>query len=117
MLWKTGLTRKFTHFREQLRSLAEQWPAHGLRFTSPVRPGIVLHRRGISTSMTNNPDNAHCRRGTIASIVICLIAFGVLMGIRGEFEQLRLQTVIAGCAGAFLGVALYQTKKLWPRNN
>jgi hypothetical protein len=27
MFWKTGLTRKSTRFREQLRSLAEQWAA------------------------------------------------------------------------------------------
>jgi antitoxin (DNA-binding transcriptional repressor) of toxin-antitoxin stability system len=27
MLWKTGLTRKFIHFREQLRNFAEQWAA------------------------------------------------------------------------------------------
>lgn len=66
--------------------------------------------------MTDNPDPAHSPRGTIATIAVCIIAFGVLMGIRGEFEQQWLKTVIAGCAGAFLGMALYQTKKLWPRN-
>jgi uncharacterized membrane protein YeaQ/YmgE (transglycosylase-associated protein family) len=66
--------------------------------------------------MTDNLDSARNRIGTIATIVVCIIAFGVLMGIRGEFEQHWVQTVIAGCAGAFLGVALYQTKKCWPRH-
>jgi len=65
--------------------------------------------------MTNNFDSALRRSGIIIAIVLCIIAFGVLMGIRGEYEQQWLQTVIAGCAGAFLGVALYQAKKLWPR--
>ena len=66
--------------------------------------------------MTDNPDPARSQRGTITAIVVCIVVFGVLMGIRGELEQQWLKTVIAGGAGAFFGVALYQTKKLWSRN-
>jgi len=66
--------------------------------------------------MTNNLGSARNLRGTIATIVICIIAFGLLMGIRSEFEQNWVKTFVAGCAGAFLGVALYQTKKCWQRH-
>jgi len=77
---------------------------------------MFIHGKGVSIVMTNNLDSARSRRSAIATIVLCIIAFGVFMGIRGEFEQHWVKTVIAGCAGAFLGVALYQAKKCWPRH-
>ena len=57
--------------------------------------------------MTIKTDGA--RDSIIAWVVIglCVGAFGVLMGIRSEFEQLWVRTIIASCAGALLGVALY----------
>lgn len=57
--------------------------------------------------MTIQTDKAGNSISTWAVIGFCVVAFGVLMGIRGEFEQLWVQTVLACCAGAFLGVALY----------
>ncbi len=41
MLWKTGSTKKFIHFRAQLRNFAEHMGGTGLRFTAPARPGTV----------------------------------------------------------------------------
>ena len=40
---------------------------------------------------------------------------GTIMAIRSEFEEPWVKTAIAACAGAFMGVALYQSKKFWPR--
>jgi cobalamin synthase len=65
--------------------------------------------------MTNNLDSPRGPRGTIATIAVTIIAYGVLMAIRSEFEQPWAKTAIAACAGAFLGVALYHSKKFWPR--
>lgn len=65
--------------------------------------------------MTNNLDSLRGTRGTIVAIAVCIITYGVLMAIRSEFEQPWVKTTITGCAGAFLGVALYQAKKFWPR--
>jgi hypothetical protein len=77
---------------------------------------LGLHRTGVSTIMSDNLNSTRCHKGTIAIIVVCIIVFGGLMGIRSSFEQHWVQTGIAGCAGAFMGVALYQGKKCWPRN-
>lgn len=65
--------------------------------------------------MTNNLDNPRGNRGTLIIIAVNIIAYGVLMAIRSELEQPWAKMAIAACAGAFLGVALYQTKKFWPR--
>ncbi len=46
---------------------------------------------------------------------VCIVAYGLLMGFRNEFEQFWVRNVIAGCAGAFLGMALYEGQKCWRR--
>jgi len=46
-------------------------------------------------------------------IVLCIIAYALLMGLRSKFEEHWIKNLIAGCAGGFLGcaLALSQIKK------
>ena len=61
--------------------------------------------------MTIKTDGAGDSISTWVVIGLCILAFGVFMGIRNEFEQLWVRMVCAGCAGAVLGVALYMAQR------
>jgi hypothetical protein len=53
----------------------------------------------------NAPDNRSRLTGPqINQIVIGVVLFGVLMGIREEFHSIWLRAVVAGCAGGVLGL-------------
>lgn len=78
-------------------------------------PSLNNHGYGVLPVVNDNPNAALNRRGTIAIIVVSVIVFGVLMGIREWFEPPWLRVAIAGCAGAFFGVALMQSMKFRPR--
>jgi hypothetical protein len=57
--------------------------------------------------MTTDNTNKHLNpKSTKVIIGLCIIAYGMLMGLRSEFDQHWLKNVIAGCAGGFLGCAL-----------
>jgi small-conductance mechanosensitive channel len=66
--------------------------------------------------MANSTDSPRSPTGSIVLVAVCIVAFGVFMAIRSEFEQFWVRAAIAGCAGALLGLALSQTKKHWPRH-
>jgi len=47
----------------------------------------------------------------IFKLVAGIVVFGVLMGIRTEFEQVWVRALVAACAGGILGWALLQARK------
>jgi hypothetical protein len=59
---------------------------------------------------SNNTNKQRIKR---VSIVLCIIAYAILMGLRSEFDEHWVKNLIAGCAGGFLGcaLALSQIKK------
>ncbi len=40
----------------------------------------------------------------IAQLIFGIVLFGVLMGLRTEFQSLWLRMLVAGCAGAVLAI-------------
>jgi hypothetical protein len=61
--------------------------------------------------MANNTDSPHSPYGVVVMVAACIVAFGVLMATRSEFEQSWVRAAIAGCAFALLGVAISHAKK------
>lgn len=49
--------------------------------------------------------------GQIIKLVVGIVIFGVLMGIRTEFEQVWMRALVAACAGGVLGWAVLQARK------
>ena len=49
--------------------------------------------------------------GQIIKLVVGIVVFGVLMGIRTEFEQVWMRALVAACAGGVLGWAVLQARK------
>ena len=47
----------------------------------------------------------------IARFICGLILFGVLMGMRGEFESFWMRALVAGCAGAVLAILVLPVRK------
>ena len=47
----------------------------------------------------------------IARFICGIILFGVLMGMRGEFDSFWTRTLVAGCAGAVLGIFVLPLRK------
>ena len=47
----------------------------------------------------------------ILKLVLGIVVFGVLMGVRPEFEQMWLRALVAACAGGVLAWALLQARK------
>jgi hypothetical protein len=47
----------------------------------------------------------------IAQFVFGIILFGVLMGIREEFASIWIRMLVAGCAGAVLGILLLPVRR------
>ena len=54
---------------------------------------------------------SHMTSGQIIKLVVGIIVFGVLMGIRPEFEQVWMRALVAACAGGILGWAVLQARK------
>jgi hypothetical protein len=52
--------------------------------------------------------------GQILKLVMGILVFGALMGIRPAFEQMWLRTLVAACAGGVLGWALLQARRRRP---
>jgi hypothetical protein len=65
--------------------------------------------------MPNITDKPYSRKWAMIRVGAYVIDFGVLMGLRYEFEQYWVKNAIAGCAGAFMGMALYECQKGWRR--
>ncbi len=61
-------------------------------------------------SDNQNPEAPKLTRGRIAQFVIGIVLFGVLMGIRNEFASAWFRMLVAGCAGAVLGIVVL---RLW----
>lgn len=66
--------------------------------------------------MANTPVGPRNSKGSLLTIIGCILAFGMLMGLRSQFQHLWVRTLIAGGAGAFLGVVIFQTRNHWRRN-
>ena len=49
--------------------------------------------------------------GQIARFIIGIILFGVLMGLREDFHSVWIRMLVAGCAGAILGVFVLPLRK------
>ncbi len=49
--------------------------------------------------------------GQIAQLVLGIVLFGVLMGIRGEFASIWIRMFVAGCAGAALAISVLMLRK------
>ncbi|TMP96369.1 MAG: hypothetical protein E6L09_15100 [Verrucomicrobia bacterium] len=47
----------------------------------------------------------------IAKLVIGIVVFGLLLGVRAEFEHIWVRAAVAGCAWGTLGWALLQARK------
>jgi hypothetical protein len=47
----------------------------------------------------------------IARFICGLILFSVLMGMRGEFDSFWVRALVAGCAGAVLGIFVLPLRK------
>jgi lysylphosphatidylglycerol synthetase-like protein (DUF2156 family) len=47
----------------------------------------------------------------IARFICGIILFGVLMGIREDFHSIWVRTLVAGCAGAVLGIFVLPLRK------
>jgi hypothetical protein len=47
----------------------------------------------------------------IVGVVAGVLAFGILMEVRSELEQLWMRALVAACAGGALGWALLQVRK------
>jgi hypothetical protein len=65
--------------------------------------------------MPNITEKPQSRKWAMTRGGLCVVAFGVLMGLRSEVEQHWAKIAIAGCAGAFMGMALYECQKGWRR--
>ncbi len=48
--------------------------------------------------------------GQIFKLVLGIVVFGVLMGVRMELQQVWMRALVAGCAGAALGWAVIQAR-------
>ena len=51
-------------------------------------------------------------KAQIARVVLGLILFGVLLGIRGQFDSVWIRMLVAGCAGAVLAIFLLPLRNL-----
>jgi hypothetical protein len=60
--------------------------------------------------MSNENENRPSIGRTVAWVCACSVIFGVLMGTRSQFEQAWVQMAVAGCAFAFLGLAIYKVQ-------
>jgi len=58
-----------------------------------------------------NNKPSHMNSGQIIKLVVGIVVFGVLMGIRPEFEQVWMRALVAACAGGVLGWAVLQARK------
>ena len=47
----------------------------------------------------------------IVRFIFGIILFGVLMGMRGEFDSIWVRMLIAVCAGAVLGICVLPLRK------
>ncbi len=47
----------------------------------------------------------------IARFICGIILFGVLMGVRTEFHSFWMRALVAGCAGAALGIFVLPLRK------
>ena len=47
----------------------------------------------------------------IAQFIFGIILFGVLMGIRGEFDSIWVRMLVGACAGAVLGIFVLPLRK------
>lgn len=47
----------------------------------------------------------------IARFICGIVLFGVLMGMRGEFDLFWVRALVAGCAGAVLGIFVLPLRK------
>lgn len=50
-------------------------------------------------------------RRDIARLVLGVVLFGILMGIRPEFPSVWARALVAGCAGGVLALAIVPTEK------
>jgi hypothetical protein len=57
----------------------------------------------------NNP--LRMSSGQIIKLIVGIIVFGVLMGIRTELQQVWMRAFVAACAGGVLGWVVLQAKK------
>ena len=65
--------------------------------------------------MPNITDKPYSRKWAMIRLGAYVVGYGLLMGLRGEFEAPWVKNVMAGCAGAFLGMLLYEGQKFWRR--
>lgn len=63
--------------------------------------------------MSNIADKPNNGKSVMIRIGIYIVAYGILMGLRSEFDDFWMKTAMAACAGAFLGMALYEGQKIW----
>jgi uncharacterized membrane protein YeaQ/YmgE (transglycosylase-associated protein family) len=63
--------------------------------------------------MSENPKQEAPRvpPAQIARFIIGIIVFGVLMGMRGEFQSFWVRALVAGCAGAVLAIFVLPLRK------
>ena len=64
--------------------------------------------------MPNITEKPYRRKWAIIRVGAYCVAFGILMGLRNEFEQNWVKDVIAGCAFVFFGMAVYESQ-MWRR--
>ena len=64
--------------------------------------------------MPNITDKPYRRVWAVVRVGVYCVVFGILMGLRNEFEQNWMKDVIAGCAFVFLGLAVYEGQ-MWRR--
>ena len=57
------------------------------------------------------PEAPKLTAAEIAQFVFGIILFGVLMGIRGEFDSVWVRILIAACAGAVLAIFVLPLRK------
>jgi hypothetical protein len=63
--------------------------------------------------MPDIKDKPRSRKWVMIRVGLYIIAYGVLMGLRNEFEQPWTRNVFVGCAGAVMGMLLYKSQKYW----
>jgi hypothetical protein len=62
-------------------------------------------------SNDQNEERPRLTRAQIAQFVVGVILFGVLMGIRGEFDSIWIRMLVAACAGAIFGIFVLPLRK------
>jgi hypothetical protein len=59
----------------------------------------------------DNKESPKVPGSQIIRLFVGIILFGVLMGLRDEFHSIWLRALIAGCAGAAIGIFVLPLRK------